>query len=117
MEASTVESRARAVLLGLGFKSNQVDHPVSSFSGGWRSRLALASALLRRADVLLLDEPVNYLDIPGVIWLERFVMELPATVVIVSHDRAFCDATSEELIVLRDKKLKYFEGNLSAYEL
>ncbi|EIN06700.1 P-loop containing nucleoside triphosphate hydrolase protein [Punctularia strigosozonata HHB-11173 SS5] len=117
MEAATAESRARTVLQGLGFQQDQFSRPVSSFSGGWRSRLALASALLRRADVLLLDEPVNYLDIPGVLWLERFVLDLPATVVIVSHDRAFCDAISEELIIIREKKLRYFEGNLSSYEL
>lgn len=115
-DAATAEARASQILHGLGFTGQQVTGPYSDLSGGWKARAALASALLKASDILLLDEPTNYLDLPAVLWLERFLAHASATVVVVSHDRAFVDKIAEEVIILRHQKLTYFEGNLTAYE-
>lgn len=116
LDASATEPRARLILRGLGFPDTLMSAAYTSLSGGWKSRVSLASALLQPADILLLDEPVNYLDLPAVIWLQRFVNELDHSVVVVSHDRAFLDAVAGELIVLRKEKLAYSDGNLTEYE-
>jgi ATPase subunit of ABC transporter with duplicated ATPase domains len=115
-----VEQEARRVLKGLGFKEAQVDQPFESLSGGWRMRCMLAGVLTQIADIMILDEPTNFLDLLGVIWLETYLKQLreesTKTVVLVSHDRAFLDAICEETAILKDQKLEYFRGNVSAYE-
>ena len=117
MDASRAETKARQVLLGLGFKENQVEKPVSELSGGWKTRCDLACALCQYADVLLLDEPTNFLDLPSIIWLQDYIGSLKdTTVLITTHDRDFGDAVAEELIVLRHQTLETFRGNLSLYE-
>lgn len=117
MDASRAEAKARQVLLGLGFKVDQIDRPVSELSGGWRTRCDLACALSQYADVLLLDEPTNFLDLPSIIWLQDYIRSLKdTTVLITTHDRDFGDAVAEELIVLRHQTLETFRGNLSLYE-
>ena len=113
----TAESRARSILLGLRFPADKVDAPFVSLSGGWRTRCELASTLFMRSDILMLDEPTNYLDLPAVIWLQGYIESLSkTTVLVVTHDRDFADAIAEELIVLREQKLEYFDGNLTEYE-
>lgn len=83
-------------------------------------RCMLASVLVQNPDIMILDEPTNFLDLLGVVWLENYLQQLressETTVLVVSHDRAFMDAVSEEIVILRDRKLTYFRGNLSAYE-
>ena len=120
MQVSDIEAKARTILHGLGFKETQYQKPFNTLSGGWRMRCLLAAALTHPADIILLDEPTNYLDLLGIIWLERYIQNLAetsdATVVMVSHDRAFIDAICSELITLADQKLTYFGGNLSAFE-
>jgi ATP-binding cassette subfamily F protein 3 len=117
MDASRAEAKARQVLLGLGFKYDNIDKPFSELSGGWRTRCNLACALCQYADVLLLDEPTNFLDLPSIIWLQDYIRSLKeATVLITTHDRDFGDAVAEELIVLRRQTLETFRGNLSLYE-
>ncbi|KAI9733666.1 MAG: hypothetical protein M1834_003268 [Cirrosporium novae-zelandiae] len=121
MDASGADSKARIVLLGLGFSTTMIGQPVSALSGGWRTRCDLACALTQETDILLLDEPTNYLDLPAVIWLQYHITtNLPATsVVVVTHDRDFADAVGQELILLKlvpEHKLETFKGNLSAYE-
>jgi ATPase subunit of ABC transporter with duplicated ATPase domains len=116
-----VEAKARGVLAGLGFTDKRFGSKVSTLSGGWRMRCQLAAALLQTADVLVLDEPTNFLDMLGMLWLQRYLEDLrdsaPDTaVVIVSHDRDFVNATCDELIILREKQLVYFQGNLDSYE-
>ena len=116
-----IEAKAKGVLAGLGFTDTRLASKVSTLSGGWRMRCQLAAALLQTADVLILDEPTNFLDMLGMLWLQRYLEDLrdsaPDTaVVIVSHDRDFVNATCDELMILREKQLVYFQGNLDSYE-
>ncbi|KAF2802432.1 ABC transporter domain-containing protein [Mytilinidion resinicola] len=117
MDASEAESKAKTVLLGLGFSSERISNPFSQLSGGWKTRCDLACALCQYADILLLDEPTNFLDLPSIIWLQDYVRTLEhTTVVVVTHDRDFADAAAEELLVLRNLTLERFRGHLSYYE-
>jgi len=116
-----VEAKAKSILTGLGFTDARLSSKVSTLSGGWRMRCQLAAALLQTADVLILDEPTNFLDMLGMLWLQRYLEGLRDTspdtaVILVSHDRDFVNATCDELMILRDKKLAYFQGNLESYE-
>ncbi|KAK6614691.1 ABC transporter [Botrytis cinerea] len=117
-----IESKARIILSGLGFPKANLDKPVNTLSGGWKMRTNLASILLQPTDILILDEPTNFLDLLGIIWLQKYLETLkestptPPTIVIVSHDRDFITATSQELIILRSQALTYFRGSLSTYE-
>ncbi|KAG6878920.1 hypothetical protein C0992_006612 [Termitomyces sp. T32_za158] len=117
LDSASAEARAHTVLYGLGFSPETISRPYSMFSGGWRTRCSLASALFQKVDILLLDECTNFLDLPAIVWLQGFVQSLTeTTVVVITHDRDFADAVADELIVLRDHKLEYFKGNLSLYE-
>ena len=110
-----LESRARAILSGLGFPVVDFDKPTSEFSGGWQMRISLAKLLLRRPDLLLLDEPTNHLDLESVIWLEQFLSTYDGAVLIVSHDRAFMDACVNHVAALENRSLQTYTGNYSAY--
>lgn len=117
---SEIEARAKKILAGLGFTETYMEKPVKSLSGGWRMRAALATALLQETDILILDEPTNFLDLLGIIWLQRHLESLqdapePPTLILVSHDRAFISLCTD-LVILRDKQLEYFHGDLPAYE-
>lgn len=120
MKLADMEKEARRILLGLGFKDDALEKKVSTLSGGWRMRCMLASILVQKPDIMILDEPTNFLDLMGVVWLENYLQQLRdesgATVLLVSHDRDFINAVCEEIIILRDEKLNYFRGNLAAYE-
>ncbi|KAF3016639.1 hypothetical protein E8E15_005091 [Penicillium rubens] len=120
MKLADMEQQARRVLLGLGFKEDGLEKKVSTLSGGWRMRCMLASVLVQDPDIMILDEPTNFLDLLGVVWLENYLKQLrdtsETTIVLVSHDRDFINAVCEEIVILRDQKLTYFRGNLSAYE-
>lgn len=116
-----VQAKAKSILAGLGFTDTHLSSKVSTLSGGWRMRCQLAAALLQTADFLILDEPTNFLDMLGMLWLQRYLDDLRDTapdtaVVLVSHDRDFVNATCDELMILRDKQLTYFQGNLESYE-
>jgi ATP-binding cassette subfamily F protein 3 len=118
MDASGAEARARSVLLGIGFSAQRIENPVSELSGGWKTRCSLASALFQSADLLLLDEPTNFLDLPSIIWLEKYIQTLDSqtTLITVTHDRSFADGVADELLVLRNQSLEAFKGNVSGYE-
>src|ERR1700710_2762563 len=98
-------SRAQALLMGLGFKADQVEAPVNSFSGGWRMRLQLARALMCPADLMLLDEPTNHLDLDALVWVEAWLKRYDGTMVVISHDREFLDAVTNVTIHLDEAKL------------
>jgi len=108
--------RAQAMLLGLGFKSAELDLPVSSFSGGWRMRLQLARALMCPADLMLLDEPTNHLDLDALVWLEAWLQRYAGTMIVISHDREFLDAITRVTLHLDETKLLRYTGNYTAFE-
>jgi len=108
--------RAQAMLLGLGFRADELDAPVSSFSGGWRMRLQLARALMCPADLLLLDEPTNHLDLDALVWLEAWLQRFAGTMIVISHDREFLDAVTRVTVHLDDARLVRYGGNYTAFE-
>jgi len=112
----TVRPRGEQLLLGLGFSMEQMQQPVSSFSGGWRMRLNLAQALMCPSDLLLLDEPTNHLDLDAIIWLEDWLKRYEGTLIVISHDRDFLDNVVNVILHIDDKKLKRYSGNYSAFE-
>jgi len=116
IDGYTTESRAATLLQGLGFKQEQINRPVSSFSGGWRMRLNLAQALMCRSDLLLLDEPTNHLDLDAVIWLQQWLIQYPGTLILISHDREFLDAVTSHIAHVEHQRITLYTGNYSAFE-
>ena len=110
-----LESRARAILCGLGFPVEDLDKPAEDFSGGWQMRISLSKLLLRHPDLLLLDEPTNHLDLESVKWLEQFLAGYDGAVLLVSHDRAFMDACVSHVAALENRRLTTYTGNYSSY--
>jgi ATP-binding cassette, subfamily F, member 3 len=108
--------RAQAMLMGLGFKTHELDSPVNSFSGGWRMRLQLARALMCPADLMLLDEPTNHLDLDALVWLEAWLQRYDGTMIVISHDREFLDAITKVTLHLDETKLTRYTGNYTAFE-
>ena len=109
------ESRAREALQALGFAETDLDLPVSALSGGQKKLVGLAKLLSAGADLLLLDEPDNHLDLEGKAYLERFIAAFPGTVVIVSHDRYLLDETVTCIVEIEDRRLTVYQGDYSAY--
>ncbi|KAI8689969.1 hypothetical protein LRP88_13729 [Fusarium phalaenopsidis] len=117
---SEIESQAKKILTGLGFSDALMGKPISSLSGGWHMRAALATALVQETDILILDEPTNFLDLLGIMWLQRYLQGLEEsdqapTLILVSHDRDFISLCTD-LLILKDKQLTYFHGDLPTYE-
>jgi len=108
--------RAQSLILGLGFRTSELDHPVNSFSGGWRMRLQLARALMCPSDLLILDEPTNHLDLDALVWLEAWLKRYMGTMVVISHDREFLDAVTDVTLHIEHAKLNRYGGNYSAFE-
>ncbi len=112
----TIQSRAGALLNGLGFASVQHDWPVSRFSGGWRMRLNLGQALMSPNELLLLDEPTNHLDLDAVLWLESWLRQRDGTLILISHDREFLDAVTNMTMHIENESAALVTGNYSAFE-
>jgi ATP-binding cassette, subfamily F, member 3 len=112
----TVRSRAEQLLVGLGFKNEDLERPVSSFSGGWRMRLNLAQALMCPSDLLLLDEPTNHLDLDAIVWLEEWLKRYAGTLIVISHDRDFLDGVVNVIVHIDQRKLRRYSGDYSSFE-
>ncbi len=112
----TYKSRVRATLLGLGFDEAAFSQPVSSLSGGQRSKAAMGRLLLSDTNLLLLDEPTNHLDIPSVEWLEEFLRGYGGAAVIISHDRYFLDKVTSRTLELAHGRLYASNGNYSFHK-
>jgi ATP-binding cassette, subfamily F, member 3 len=116
IDAHAAPARAAKILVGLGFDEAAQNQPLDSFSGGWRMRVALAALLFSRPDVLLLDEPSNHLDLEAVMWLEDFLRDYPATILIVSHERDFLNNVVDHILHLERGKLTLYPGTYDAFE-
>jgi ATP-binding cassette subfamily F protein 3 len=116
IEGYSAKARAAEVLHGLGFSDADFARPVAEFSGGWRVRLNLARALSCRADLLLLDEPTNHLDLDAVFWLESWLKNTPATLLLISHDRDFLDAVVGQILAIDLQRISLTTGGYSDYE-
>ncbi|MDP1887540.1 ABC-F family ATP-binding cassette domain-containing protein [Polaromonas sp.] len=114
--AHDAQSRAQALILGLGFQVRELNQPVNSFSGGWRMRLQLARALMCPSDLLLLDEPTNHLDLDALVWLEAWLKRYQGTMLVISHDREFLDAVTDVTVHIESAKLTRYGGNYSKFE-
>ena len=115
IDAHSAEARAATILAGLGFDEAAQQRPASSFSGGWRMRVALASVLFAEPDLLLLDEPTNYLDLEGTLWLETYLSRYPHTVLLISHDRDLLNRAVSLIVHLENKKLTFWRGGYDQF--
>ncbi|KIJ44121.1 hypothetical protein M422DRAFT_168712 [Sphaerobolus stellatus SS14] len=110
------EQEVRETLASVGFSDERQQHAIGSLSGGWKMKLALARAMLFKADILLLDEPTNHLDVINVAWLENYLTSLKTcTSIIVSHDSGFLNNTITDVLHLNRFKVKRYRGNLEAF--
>jgi ATP-binding cassette subfamily F protein 3 len=113
--ADAAPARAAIILAGLGFDDEQQGRPVSSFSGGWRMRVALATALFANPDLLLLDEPTNHLDLEATVWLENWLAKFPGAAVVVSHDRGLLDRAVDSIAHLDKGKISLTPGGFDEF--
>ena len=111
-----LEARAQEILAGLGFAPDRVTADVSTLSGGWKMRVALAQILLAKPELLLLDEPTNYLDLESIIWLETFLRDYAGTVVMTCHDRAIMNRVVSKIVEIDGGELRTYGGNYEFYE-
>ncbi len=115
IDAYSAEARASEIMVGLGFSQEDLKQPSGSFSGGWRMRAALAGILVSQPDLLILDEPTNYLDLEGAAWLEGYLVKYPHTVLVVSHDREMLNRSVTHILALENQKLEIYTGGYDTY--
>ena len=111
-----LEPRAASVLVGLGFRDDQLRSPVESLSGGWRMRLQLAKVLIQKPDVLLLDEPTNHLDLESILWLEGFLQGFSGALLMTCHDRDVMDRVVRRICEIDGGTIRSYTGNYQFYE-
>ena len=116
LESESAESQAERVLLGLGFKREELGRPTATFSQGWNMRIELAKVLLRKPDVLLLDEPTNHLDIESIEWFEDYLKGFPGAIVLISHDRKFLDNITKRTVEIMLGKIYDYKVPYSRYK-
>lgn len=111
-----LESRAQAILTGLGIGPSEYNNPVESFSGGWKMRIELAKILALNPNVLLMDEPTNHLDLESIVWLEEWLRNFKGALVMTSHDREFMNRVVTRIVEVGQKTITPFTGNYDFYE-
>jgi ATP-binding cassette, subfamily F, member 3 len=116
IDADRAPARAAEILSGLGFSTEDLARPMAEFSGGWRMRVALASALFAQPDLLLLDEPTNYLDLEGALWLEARLQKYPYSALIISHDRELLNNSVQHILHVTEGKLDLYTGGYDDFE-
>lgn len=113
--ADQADAEIEKILKGLGFKQEELDRPLNTFSGGWQMRVQMAKILVQQFDYLLLDEPTNHLDIESIIWLEIYLKNYPNCVIIVSHDKQFLDNITNRTLEIELGNLYDYKANYSKY--
>ncbi|MDO9181688.1 MAG: ABC-F family ATP-binding cassette domain-containing protein, partial [Bacteriovorax sp.] len=111
-----LDTRAKEIITGLGVMPYDHDRDVSMFSGGWRMRIALAKILIQVPDVILLDEPTNYLDLESIVWLEEWLKSFKGAVLMTSHDRDFMNGIVNRIIEVNNKTITTYTGDYDYYE-
>jgi len=111
-----LESRAAAILTGLGIGPDAFNRPTESFSGGWKVRIALAKILAINPDVLLMDEPTNHLDLESIVWLEEWLRLFPGAILMTSHDREFMNRLVNKIVEVANQSITVYSGNYDYYE-
>ena len=111
-----LETRAQAILRGMGFKDADFNRPIAELSGGWRMRVALSRLLLEQPDLLLMDEPTNHLDLESLIWLEEFLLTWPGSLIVISHDRYFLNRMVTHIADLDRGTSTLYAGDYDHYE-
>jgi ATP-binding cassette, subfamily F, member 3 len=114
-EGYSIEAKAGAVLLGLGFTTEDLQRSCEEFSGGWQMRIALSKLLLQQPSLLLLDEPTNHLDLEARNWLEEYLRNYPHALVLVSHDRYFLDSSVQRILEIRNRAVHFYAGNYADF--
>lgn len=104
-------AKAKAVLMGLGFKVAEFDKPVQALSGGWAMRVAIARLLMEEPDLLLLDEPTNHLDLDSLLWFQKYLLSYPGAICLISHDRSFINTICQAIVSVQERTLKIYRGN------
>ncbi len=111
-----LETQAEEILTGLGISPDKHHNPVEDFSGGWKMRIALAKVLITNPDLILMDEPTNYLDMETILWLEVWLKNFKGAIFMTSHDREFMNNVVNKVVELSPRGLMVFTGNLDFYE-
>ena len=114
-EGWTYKNRIDTALTKLGFSEAHRHRPVDQLSGGWRNRAALAKLLLGEPDILLMDEPTNFLDFEGLVWLEQWFAKLRGSLIVISHDRNFLDNVVTRIVEIENYHFQEYTGNFSEY--
>lgn len=109
------KSEVVGILKGLGFSEDEFQKPVTTLSGGQKTRVALGKLLLSKPDLILLDEPTNHLDMESIAWLETFLLNYPGAVIVIAHDRYFLDKVVTKVVELEQGKAVSYEGNYTSY--
>ncbi len=110
------EARAKEVLSGLGIGVQDQSRDTSTFSGGWKMRIALAKILVLQPDVLLMDEPTNHLDIESILWLEQWLISFKGSILMTSHDRDFMNRIVAKIVEVANQSITVYSGNYDYYE-
>jgi ATP-binding cassette, subfamily F, member 3 len=116
IDAYSAPARAGRILVGLGFDEEMQGRPLDSYSGGWKMRVALGALLFSAPDLLLLDEPSNHLDLEATLWLENFLKDYRATILVISHERDLLNNVVDHILHLEQGKITLYPGGYDAFE-